>query len=240
MGAVSYLNSKPLLYGLSRPPIVDEIELSTDYPARLAAQLKAGTIDVALMPVAAMQEIPGSYIVCDYGIAADAQVVSVAVFSKVPMGEIESVILDYQSRTSVRLTQLLFAEHWKKDVAFLPATENFMEQIDGTTAAVIIGDRALEQLPHFPYHYDLSAAWKELTGLPFVFAAWVSNRELPADFKQRFNEANALGMQYLEDIAREYAVPYYSLETYYKQNIIYKLGPAERKGLALFLEKIKV
>lgn len=236
---MSYLNSKPLLYGLSLAPIVDEIELTTEYPARLAAQLKAGMIDVALMPVAAMQEIPGAHIVCDYGIAADANVVSVAVFSKVPLEEIKSVILDYQSRTSVRLTQLLFAEHWKKDVAFLPAGEHFIEEIEGTTAAVIIGDRALEQLPNFPYHYDLSKAWKELTGLPFVFAAWVSNRELPADFIRRFNEANALGMQRLDDIAAEYAVPYYSLETYYKQNIVYRLGAEERKGLALFLEKIK-
>lgn len=239
VGAVSYLNSKPLLYGLSRPPITDEIELSTAYPSRLAAQLREGEIDVALLPVAAMQEIEGAHIVSEYGIAADANVVSVALFSKVPIDQITAVILDYQSRTSVRLTQLLFEEYWKKEVVFLPAKERFIEEIQGTTAAVIIGDRALEQLPNFPYNYDLSKAWKELTGLPFVFAAWVSNRELPEDFLRKFNEANALGMSLLDEIAEANEVSYYSLKTYYNHNIVYQLGPEQRKGLALFLEKIK-
>lgn len=239
VGAVSYLNTKPLLYGLSRPPINEQIELSTAYPARLAKALREGIIDVALMPVAAMQEIPGARIVSDYGIAADANVVSVALFSKVPIDAVEKVILDYQSRTSVRLTQLLFAEYWQKEVEFLPANEQFIESIQGTTAGVIIGDRALEQLPNFPYHYDLSAAWKAMTGLPFVFAAWVSNRELPEEFIRIFNAANAEGMEHLDEIAETFAVPYYSLKTYYNHNIIYRLGPDERKGLALFLEKIK-
>jgi chorismate dehydratase len=239
VGAVSYLNTKPLLYGLSRPPINEQIELSTAYPARLAEALREGKIDIALMPVAAMQEIPGAQIVGDYGIAADANVVSVALFSNVPIDAIEKVILDYQSRTSVRLTQLLFAEYWQKEVEFLPANEQFIESIQGTTAGVIIGDRALEQLPNFPYQYDLSAAWKAMTGLPFVFAAWVSNRELPEEFIRTFNAANAEGMEHLDEIAEAFAVPYYSLKTYYNHNIIYRLGPDERKGLALFLEKIK-
>jgi chorismate dehydratase len=239
VGAVSYLNTKPLLYGIERSPIQDTIELSLAYPAQLAQQLREGSIDMALMPVAALQEIDGAKIVGDFGIAAHGNVVSVALFSHVPLDQIDTVILDYQSRTSVRLTQLLFAEYWQKEVRFEAAEANFIEEIRGNTAAVIIGDRALEQLPNFEYHYDLSAAWKSFTGLPFVFAAWVANKNLPQEFMTAFNAANALGLEHLDEIAEANKVPYYSLHTYYTENICYRLGEAEKKGLALFLEKIK-
>ena len=239
VGAVSYLNTKPLLYGIERSPIHDIIELSLAYPAQLARHLSEGSIDMALLPVAALQEIEGAKIVGDYGIAADGNVVSVALFSQVPIGEIDTVILDYQSRTSVRLTQLLFAEYWQKKVRFVAATADFIDEIKGNTAAVIIGDRALEQLPNFKYSYDLSAAWKSYTGLPFVFAAWVSNKDLPQEFINEFNAANVLGLEHLAEIAEANKVPYYNLQTYYTENICYHLGDAEKKGLALFLGKIK-
>lgn len=238
VGAVSYLNTKPLLFGIECSAIKDKIELSLAYPAQLAQQLKEGSIDMALMPVAALQEIEGAKIVADYGIAANGNVVSVALFSELPIEEIDTVILDYQSRTSVRLTQLLFKEYWKKEVRFVAAGPDFIANIKGKTAGVIIGDRALAQLPHFKYNYDLSAAWKSFTGLPFVFAAWVSNKDLPQDFLDEFNAANAMGLEHLDEIAKANSIPYYSLKTYYKDNICYQLGEAEKKGLALFLQKI--
>lgn len=238
VGAVSYLNTKPLLYGIEASDIKEKIELSLAYPAQLARQLREGSIDMALMPVAALQEIEGARIVADYGIAANGNVVSVALFSQVPIEEIDIVILDYQSRTSVRLTQLLFAEYWKKEVTFVAADPDFILEIKGNTAAVIIGDRALAQLPNFNYNYDLSAAWKAYTGLPFVFAAWVSNKDLPQDFLAEFNAANAIGLAHLDEIAEANSIPYYSLKTYYNDNICYQLGEAEKKGLALFLQKI--
>lgn len=239
VGAVSYLNTKPLLYGLERNAIKDKIEISLEYPAILAQKLRDGDIDMALMPVAALQEIDGARIVSDYGIAADGNVVSVALFSQLPLDEIDTVILDYQSRTSVRLTQLLFKEFWKKEVQFVPAGADFISEIKGKTAGVIIGDRALAQLPNFAFNYDLSKAWKDLTGLPFVFAAWVSNKDLSQDFIAEFNTANAMGLAHLDEIVLQNEVPYYSLKTYYNDNICYHLDAAKKKGLALFLEKIK-
>ncbi len=240
VGAVSYLNTKPLLYGLERSSIKEKIDLTLAYPAQLVKQLQTEKIDLALLPVAALQEIEAAKIVANYGIAANGNVVSVALFCQVPLHEIETVILDYQSRTSVRLTQLLFAEFWKQDVQFLPAGNDFINEIKGNTAAVIIGDRALEQLPNFKYNYDLSAAWKSFTGLPFVFAAWVSNKNLSAEFLAEFNTANAIGLAHIDEIAEANTIPYYSLTTYYKENICYRLGEAKKKGLALFLEKIKL
>lgn len=212
--------------------------MSLEYPAILAQKLRDGEIDMALLPVAALQEIEGAQIVSDYGIAADGNVVSVALFSELPLDEIDTVILDYQSRTSVRLTQLLFKEYWKKEVQFIPAGPDFISDIKGKTAGVIIGDRALAQLPNFKYNYDLSKAWKDHTGLPFVFAAWVSNQELSQTFIADFNAANAIGLNYMDEIAQENEVSYYSLKTYYNDNICYHLDAEKKKGLALFLEKI--
>ncbi len=238
VAAVSYLNTKPLLYGIEHSDIINDIDIVLDYPSRLAQSLQDGTIDIALLPVAAIPGIPGAHIVSDYGIGADGNVVSVAIFSQVPMEEIETVYLDYQSRTSVRLAQLLLENHWKKKVVFKPAPENFIEYINGKNAGVIIGDRALKQLHNFEYVYDLSAAWKDYTGLDFIFAAWVANKPLTEDFTTRFNAANATGLKHLEKVIAENHFPYYDLYTYYTDNIKYYLDDRKKKGLARFLELI--
>ena len=238
IGAVSYLNTKPLLYGIEHSEISKETEIIVDYPARLAKSLKDGAIDMALLPVAAIPSINGAHIVSDYGIGADGNVVSVAIFSQVPMEEIETVYLDYQSRTSVRLAQLLLENHWKKKVVYQPAPENFIELINGTTAGVIIGDRALQQLTNFKHIYDLSAGWKDYTGLDFIFAAWVANKPLPQDFITRFNTANAEGLKHLDTVISENPFPCYDLHTYYTDNIKFYLDEQKKKGLAKFLELI--
>lgn len=217
---------------------MNDIEIVVDYPSQLAQSLQEGSIDMALLPVAAIPGIPGANIVSEYGIAADGNVVSVAIFSQVPMEEIETVYLDYQSRTSVRLAQLLLEKHWKKKVVYKPATEHYIDYINGVNAGVIIGDRALKQLHNFNYVYDLSAAWKEYTGLDFVFAAWVANKELPEDFKARFNAANAEGLKHLDAVIKENNFPYYDLHTYYTDNIKFYLDDAKKQGLAKFLELI--
>lgn len=238
VGAVSYLNAKPMLYGIERSPVMADIVLSLEYPAEVARKLKAGIIDVALMPVAAMAEIPGARIVSDYGIAADGDVASVCLFSQVPIEEIETVYLDYQSRTSVRLAQLLLERHWKRTVAYKPATEHFIDYINGNAAGVIIGDRALKQLSNFAYVYDLATAWKDFTGLPFVFAGWISNKDLPESFIAAFNAAIAEGLKHLDTVVAQNPFPYYDLKKYYTQNIHYLLDDKKKQGLELFLKLI--
>jgi len=238
VGAVSYLNTKPLLYGIERNKIINDIELSLEYPSELARKLRNNEIDMALLPVAAMSEIDNARIVSDYGIGAEGNVASVCIFSQVPIEEIEIVYLDYQSRTSVRLAQLLLEKHWKKIVTFKPAPENYIEYINGTSAGVIIGDRALKQLTNFGYIYDLASAWKDFTGLPFVFAAWIANKELSDAFIARFNEANAEGLKHIDEVVAQHPFPYYDLKTYYTENIHYYLDAEKRKGLELFLSMI--
>ena len=239
VAAVSYLNTKPLLYGIERSPVMNEMELLLDYPSNLAKSLQEGRIDMALLPVAAMPFIPGARIVSDYGIGAEGEVASVCIFSHVPMAEIETVYLDYQSRSSVRLAQLLLEKHWKKEIVFQPAPEDYIDRIGGTTAGVIIGDRALQQRPNFKYIYDLAAAWKDYTGLPFIFAAWIANKELPETFLAEFNAANKEGLNHIDQVVLENPCPYYDLKTYYTENIHYYLDAEKRKGLALFLDEIR-
>lgn len=217
---------------------MDEIELSVDYPSRLAEQLRNGKIDMALLPVAAMPTIENAKVVSEYGIAADGYVASVAIFSYVPMEEIEELYLDYQSRTSVRLARLLFKHHWKKEVIFKQAPENYIQYISDKNAGVIIGDRALMQLNNFEYVYDLAAEWKAYTGLPFVFAAWVSNKELPKAFLSDFDQANAAGLQKIDLIVQHEVFPFYDLKEYYTENIHYKLNEDKIKGMNKFLELI--
>lgn len=218
---------------------MQQIELGVNYPALVAGQLQKGEIDIALLPVAAISTIAGARIVSDYGIAANGTVASVAIFSQVPIEEIETVYLDYQSRTSVMLARLLFRDYWKKEVAFKPAPEDYIEHIKDNTAGVIIGDRALQHLADFKYVYDLASAWKDYTGLPFVFAAWVANKDLPDIFIEQFNQANAAGLNYIDNIVAAHPYPYYDLKKYYTENIHYLLDDEKKKGLHKFTELIQ-
>jgi chorismate dehydratase len=174
IGAVSYLNTKPLIYGFEHGAMKDKISLELNYPSLLAAALQKNNLDIALLPVAAIPSISNAHVVSPYGIAAAKKVASVCLFSQVPIEEIQEIYLDYQSRTSVALLRILLRDHWQTRPMLLDAPEDYISSISDKTAGIIIGDRALEQLNHFDYVYDLAEAWHEHTQLPFVFAAWVA------------------------------------------------------------------
>lgn len=215
------------------------IDLSYDYPARLVDQLNQGRIDVGLMPVAALPAIPGAYRVGEYGIATEGKVSSVAIFSQVPIEQIRSVILDYQSRTSVALLRVLMRDHWKKEVQYLPSSgDEFIDDIQDSKAGLIIGDRALLNLNRFPFVYDLGEAWRSLTGLPFVFATWVSVNPLPAEFVTRFDRANRIGLQKLEELSAMWALPGVDMLDYFSNKISYELNGEKQLGLQLFLKHL--
>lgn len=241
IGAVSYLNTRPLLLGLAQEGFKNRIDLVKSYPAKIAQELLAGQIDIGLVPVAIIPQLTHPHIISNYVIGTNGAVASVALFSQVPIDEIKSIYLDYQSRTSVQLLKILLAQFWKKEVEFLAATERYIDQISGTTAGLIIGDRALDNLNKFPYMYDLGLAWKQHTGLPFVFAAWVANQPIPAEFMAAFDAANGYGVARLEEVislipANEQV---YDLHKYYTENISYVYDEEKKLGLNAFLNLIK-
>jgi chorismate dehydratase len=237
VGAVSYLNTKPLLYGLQHHAISESIELIEDYPANLARALEENTIDIGLVPVAVIPKLPEAHIISNYCIGATGPVASVSIFSQVPMESITSVYLDYQSKTSVNLARILLKNYWKQDVLLLEAPSNFMDLIDGSTAAVIIGDRALEKYNSYAYRYDLAEAWINYTGKPFVFATWVANKPIDEVFIANFNEANGIGLKNIDTVVEQLSHKNnsYDLHTYFTKNINYTLDAAKKEGMAQFL-----
>ena len=237
IGAVSYLNTRPLLYGLQHHAISESIELIEDYPANLARALEENTIDIGLVPVAVIPKLPEAHIISNYCIGATGPVASVSIFSQVPMESITSVYLDYQSKTSVNLARILLKNYWKQDVLLLEASSNFMDLIDGSTAAVIIGDRALEKYNSYAYRYDLAEAWINYTGKPFVFATWVANKPIDEVFIANFNEANEIGLKNIDTVVEQLSHKNnsYDLHTYFTKNISYTLDAAKKEGMAQFL-----
>ena len=234
------MNTKPLLYGIKRSGIIEQIELVEEYPSTIASMLLEDQIDIGLVPVAIIPKLKEAHIVTDVCIGAVGEVASVCLFSEVPIEQVETVLLDYQSRTSVALFKVLIKEYWKKEVVFKEAKSGYQQEIKGTTAGVVIGDRALVHRVSSPFTYDLATAWQQHTGLPFVFAAWVANKKLSDDFIEEFSKANLLGLQHLEEVIIEQGeYPIYDLDTYYRKNISYQLTDEKRAGLDLFLKKLQ-
>lgn len=238
IAAVSYLNTKPLIHGFDSAEFQAAADVVFDYPACVASELREQRVDLGLIPVAAIPEVPNAQIVSKYCIGAVGPVASVCIFSEVPIEEVEVLLLDYQSRTSVKLAEVLLREYWKKDLRLEPAGVDYVHEIKGTTAGVIIGDRALQVLGKYPFVYDLAEHWLEHTGLPFVFAAWVANRPLSDEFVRLFDRANAMGFNELDRVVEEHYITYYDLKRYYEQDISYHLDDAKKQGLQLFLSKI--
>jgi chorismate dehydratase len=236
VGAVSYLNTKPLIYGFEQGIMADSVDLKIDFPSKIASMLLEDEIDVGLVPVAIIPELKEYHIISDYCISCDGEVASVCLFSDVPLNKIETILLDYQSRTSVELLKILIKQFWKINPVLEETNGEYQSDISGTTAALVIGDRALQQRKLSPYIYDLGLEWKKFTGLPFVFAAWISNKKLDEDFINSFNEANRIGLDKIETIVEENPFSKFDLIDYYTKYIKYSMDSNKRKALNLFIE----
>lgn len=241
VGIVNYLNTKPLIYGLERPPISEQIELIGAYPSKLADMLLHDEVDIGLIPVAAIPQLPSWHVIGNHCIGAEGEIASVCLFSEVPMPEIKKVLLDYQSRSSVALLKWLMKEYWGIHPEIVQAAdENYRDEITGTTAGLVIGDRALQQRKISTYIYDLGSEWRAITGLPFVFAAWISKHPLPAEFIRAFDAANEMGIHHIDEIVASLNFDLYDLKKYYKVHLSYHLNEAKRKGMELFLQYIQL
>jgi chorismate dehydratase len=238
VGAVSYLNTKPLIWGFGQGLMGEEVILTEAYPAQLATSLQEGHIDIGLIPVAALPHLGDYQIIGQHCIGCEGPVASVCLFSEVPIHEVGTILADYQSRTSVALLRYLLEAYWKVSPEWRNTAVGYEEQIGGSVAGLVIGDRALAMQGRWPYVYDLGEAWVGHTGLPFVFAAWISRIPLSADFITRFDACTGAGLGQREALALQYARPGIDLDTYYTQNISYRLDDRKREGLQRFLVAI--
>ena len=215
------------------------VDLKIEFPSKIASLLLEDKIDIGLVPVAVIPEMKEHYIISDYCIGCNGAVASVCIFSEVPLYKIENILLDYQSRTSVELIKILIKQYWKIDPVMEQTSGDYQSKISGTTAALIIGDRALEQRKISTYIYDLGLEWKKFTGLPFVFAAWVSNKKLDADFINSFNEANVFGLGKIDKIVMDNSYPTFNLKEYYTKYISYRLDEKKQEALDVFIKKLQ-
>ncbi len=217
----------------------ESVDLLIDYPSKIASMLLENTIDVGLVPVAVIPKMKEYYIISDYCIGCVGEVASVCLFSELPLEKIEKILLDYQSKSSVELLKILIRDYWKINVVLEETSGEYQSKISGTTAALVIGDRALQQRKISPCIYDLGLEWKKYTGLPFVFAAWISNKKLDDNFIESFNHSNSFGLNKIDDVVKENPCKIFDLKHYYSDCISFNLDHNKKNGLELFLRKYK-
>ncbi|MDB5311533.1 MAG: hypothetical protein JWO38_5735 [Gemmataceae bacterium] len=240
VGAVNYLNTKPLIERLTE--FAPTVALSLALPSRLADQLAAGELDVGLIPVVEYFRGANYSFVPGVAIASRGPVLSVTLFSRVPWGQIRSVALDEGSRTSAALTQILLRKRYAVHPTFTPLPIDTPADDLATDAVLLIGDRAMRAcLPGYQYAYDLGQEWTDWTGLPFVYAVWaVRGGVVLGEVEPAFHRAKEYGLAHAGAIAQREAGPLGLDPGYcrrYLTNIIrYDLGPQESAGLRRFHE----
>lgn len=234
ISAVSYTNTIPFIHGLKRSPeVLDLIDLSLDIPSVCAGKLIENKVDIGLVPVAALLDIPDYRIISNYCIGAIGKVTSVFIFSKMPVEEIKTIRLDSQSRTSNNLARVLLQQYWKKEVTVVGDNEE-------ADAYVEIGDRSFGKDKTEPFAYDLGEAWTNFSGLPFAFAVWAANKEIPQEFIESFNKALKLGLDSREEILKD--IPEYKnidIREYLLNSINYDLSDQKHAAIKLFHHFIK-
>jgi chorismate dehydratase len=200
VASVSYLNSKPLIYGLDR---TEGVRLSLEVPARLIDGLHAGESDVALLPTIDYQRHADLVVVPSGGIGCDGPTLTVRIFSKRPIDQTTVLACDPDSHTSVALARIIFAEHYGIHPEFTDLSRS-----PGETR-LLIGDKVVcEEPAGFDYQLDLGAAWKEMTGMPFVFAVWVARSDTPlGDLPDVLERAKRDGLAHVDELVSRYAVP---------------------------------
>jgi chorismate dehydratase len=240
ISAVSYTNTKPFIYGIEHTPVIAQIDLSLDMPSDCAQKLIDDKVDIGLIPVAATLNLPEWHIVSDYCIGANGAVNSVFIFSNCDIREVKTVQLDPQSRSSNNLGRVLLKNFWKIGPQLVINAPDYAESTDSHTAFVQIGDRTFGKKQKFKYVYDLAEEWKKMTGLPFVFAAWISNKPIPSEFTEEFNKGLKFGLEHRPELLKE--LPKrddFDLEDYLMHKLDFNLTEDKKKALYLFLDYIK-
>jgi chorismate dehydratase len=241
VGAVAYLNTRPLVFGIEQGMGADRIALSYDVPSVLASRMAAGELDVALLPVIELARIPELVVVPGLAIGSLGDCRSVLLVARTPLARIRSVALDPESRTSNALARVLCADAWGIAPSFVAGPRDLGLALSEHDAAVRIGDKALfEPLPEGVTAHDLGRAWTSRTSLPFVFAVWAARRGVvDRSIYEILHASRRAGAAALAAIAADYtwnggrheaiALPYL------RDAMRYRLGDPEVEAVRRFL-----
>lgn len=238
LGVVSYLNAKPLVAGLESDP---RVKMLFDVPARLAERLDAGEVDLALVPVIDLVGRDRDWkVVSDSCIGCDGETYTVRIFSRVPPVSIRRLHVDGESHTSVALAKIIWRETYGTKLEVLPYTA--ATSVDECEAVLLIGDKVVHNtLLDYRIETDLGSAWKSLTSLPFVFAAWAAPRTLNTDdISTILQQARDKGVDSAELIAADYGPglnwPVTLAKRYLTKRLKYTLGPRQREAMRRFFD----
>jgi chorismate dehydratase len=237
ISAVSYLNTFPFVFGLKESGLLKNFRIELDVPSICAEKIKSGEVDIALVPVGSLHEIVDFHYISDYCIGAVGEVKTVLLLSKVPLEQIRHVYLDFDSRTSVELVKVLAKHYWGISPQWQNLKYGQSDNKQDYESLVAIGDKTFEIRPYYPYVYDLAEAWISFTGLPFVFAVWVSRKKLPSDVHLSFNQALAYGVSHKHECLeyfRDKLPDCGDCLSYLEHNISYDFDDKKREGLAVF------
>ena len=250
VSAISFLNTAPLMWDFERGDAGKEFEISYTIPSKCAAALAAGEADIGIIPAVTYAQIPGLVILPNIAIAAKDHVRSILLISKKPIKDVKTVATDTSSRTSVALTQVLFAKFFGGHREFTPHPPDLKEMLKEHDAALLIGDSALQISMHdSSYHlYDLAHDWRRLTGKPFVFAFWavrldaLHRQATGLNLREVFQRSRDQGLlpESVAVLSREWAprlgITETEVTTYLTENIHYYLDRENHEGLQLFLK----
>ncbi|MBK9391395.1 MAG: menaquinone biosynthesis protein [Bacteroidetes bacterium] len=244
ISAVKYANTYPFIYGLKESGFEERIILETDHPADCAAKLISNRADIGLIPVAALLQLSDYHIISDYCIGSNGNVRTVMLLCNCSFEELDTIYLDYRSKTSVNLVKVLAQYWWKRSFSWINTTEGFdFLNVKCNEAVVLIGDQCFEYEKRFRSGIDLSMEWKKFTGLPFVFACWTANKIIDPAFIADFNAALKTGVTDIDAVVRSIgdngAITGTVLKEYLTENIDFSLNDEKKKGLELFLSLMK-
>jgi chorismate dehydratase len=224
--------------------VYPDAEIISVVPSKLGTLMKQGEVDIALLSSIELLRNPEYSYLPEICISSDGAVGSVLLFSHVPIQDIKTVALDQSSLTSVILIKILFSDYWKISpdcVTFTPPVENGLKIAD---AALAIGDAGLVAERQYTYCYDLGAEWKAMTGLPFVFALWITRQYVDKDqCLPYFLEAKRIGLSHISEISKKCAaalpVSEERFRNYFIDNLRYDLKEKEIKAMQLFFDYAK-
>ena len=242
LSAVEYLNTKPFIEGLTRYQFKQNILITQDTPAICSQKLRSGKADIGIVPVADFPLLKGFRRITRWGIAADGPVESVLLVANQPIEQLHRIYLDYQSRTSNKLMQVLAEEFYRCKPDFEVSSPGYEKSLKDGEGAVIIGDRALKSANRFLYKYDLADAWKQFAQLPFVFAIWVASEKVNAGVEEDLDLALGMYMNRRREVANLYQTQFDHIDVfhYLTVSIQYEITPSYISGLELFWDKIQM
>ncbi len=235
---VNYKNTEPFLYGIKNAKVDLQIDLKLLYPAACSKAFDNNEADIALVPAAFIKNRNDYKIVTNFCIGSDGAVNSVALFSNQPIEQIKKVILDHHSLTSNRLCKILMDNYWNQEVVYTTEdVSNGIVDLEENSAALMIGDKVFEYQSNFKFKYDLGEAWKEMTGLPFVYAVWIAKPNVPQLIINRFNQALDYGVSNIDKLLSETSYNNFDLREYLLLNLEFNFNKTNKMGLDYFLNK---